>query len=84
MKCTRNYILERIQKFISELVRILDFQNNYLDEDDAWSGIISDTDFAVQMTYQTMSQATPGQMVFEFDMNFEYTLYLWLGMYSDI
>ena len=46
------------------LVRLFDLQNNYLYEDDPWSGILAVTDFAVQSTYHTMLQSTPEQIVF--------------------
>ena len=47
---------------------MFDSQNNYLDEDDPQSRILSDTDFAVRSTYHTTLQATPGRMVFGRDM----------------
>ena len=50
------------------LVRTYDLQNNYLDEDNPWSDILSATDFLVQSTYHTMLQATPGQLVIGCDM----------------
>ena len=45
-----------------------DLQNNYLDEDDPWSGILAATSFAVQIMCHTTLQATPGQLVFGRDM----------------
>ena len=39
-------------------------QNNYLDKDDPWSGILAATDFLVQITYHTTLQATPVQLLF--------------------
>ena len=53
-----NSILEQIHKFIVNLVGTFDLQNNYLDEDGTWSGILSATDFVVQITYHTMLQST--------------------------
>ena len=47
---------------------MFDSQNNYLDEDDPWSGILADTDFEVQSTYHNMLKATPYQLVFGRDM----------------
>ena len=62
-----NSILEIIQQVIANLVRTHDLKNNYLDEDDPWSGIIAATDFAVRNTYHTMLQATSVQLVFGHD-----------------
>ena len=58
-----NYILERIYQVIANRVRTLDLQNNYLDEDDPWSGILAATDFTVHSMSHTTPQATPGQLV---------------------
>ena len=59
-----NSILEIIHQITANLKWMFDLQNNYLDKDDPWSGILADTDFAVQSTYHTTLQATPGQLVF--------------------
>ena len=40
-------ILERIHQFITNLVRTNDLQNNYLDEDDPWLGLLETTGFVV-------------------------------------
>ena len=61
-------ILEIIHQVIANLVRTFELQNNYLDEDDPWSGILAATDFAVRSTYHTTLQAMPGHMVFGCDM----------------
>jgi hypothetical protein len=45
-------------------------ENNYLDEMDPWSGILSATAFAIFSTYHTTLKALPGQLVFERDMMF--------------
>ena len=50
------------------LVLTYDPQNNFLDEDDPWSGILADTDFSVRSTYDTTLQATPDQLVLGRDM----------------
>ena len=47
---------------------MFDLQNNNLDEDEPWSGILPATDFAVQIIYYTTLQATPGQLFFGRDM----------------
>ena len=59
-----NSILEIIHQVIANLVRTYGLQNNDLDKDDPWSGILAATDFAVQSTYHTRLQATPGHLVF--------------------
>ena len=63
-----NYILERIYRVIANRVRTLDLQNNYLDEDDPWSGILAATSFEVCIMYHTTLQAISGQLVFGGDM----------------
>ena len=63
-----NSTLERIHQVIANLVRTSDLQNNYLDKDDPWSGILAATDFAARSTYRTTLQATSYQLVFECDM----------------
>ena len=61
-------ILEIIHQLISNLVHTFDLQNNYLEEDDPWSGILAATAFAVQTIYHTNLQYTPVHLVFGFDM----------------
>ena len=63
-----NSMLERIHQVISNLVSTFDLQNNYLDEDDPWSGILAATASAEQITYHTMLKSTPDQMVLWCDM----------------
>ena len=46
-------MLERYHQVIANPVCTFDLQNNYLDEDDPWSGILAATDFAVQNIYHT-------------------------------
>ena len=43
-------------------------QNNYLDEDDPWSGILAATDFSVRSTYHITLRYTPGHLVFGREM----------------
>jgi hypothetical protein len=43
-------------------------ENNYLDDNDPWKGILSATAFAVQSTFHTALQNAPGQLVFGHDM----------------
>ena len=52
------------------MIRTFEVQNNYLDDEDPWLGILSATGFAVRSTYHTTTQKTPGQLVFGRDMIF--------------
>jgi hypothetical protein len=65
-----NAIVERIHQVIGNIVRSFELQENYLDEEDPWKGILSATAFAVRSTYHTTLQKTPGQLVFGRDMIF--------------
>lgn len=65
-----NAIVERIHQVIGNIIRTFELQDNYLDEDDPWKGILSATAFAVRSTYHTTLQRTPGQLVFGRDMIF--------------
>ena len=70
-----NAIVERVHQVIGNIVRTFELQDNYLDEDDPWKGILSATAFAVRATYHTTLQKSPGQLVFGRDMifNLEHT-----------
>jgi transposase InsO family protein len=46
-----NAIVERVHQVIGNIVRTFELQDNYLDEDDPWKGILSATAFAVCATY---------------------------------
>ena len=59
---------ERIHRVIENLVQTFNLENNDLDKDDPWSGILAATVFFVQSTYQTKFLATLGQLVFGRDM----------------
>ena len=63
-----NYILETIHQVIANLVCTFDLKNNYLYNDDRWSVILSDMDFAVCIMYHTTLQSTPVQVVFGCNM----------------
>ena len=47
---------------------MFELQNNYLDEDNHWSGILATTDFEVCSMYHTTLQATPAQLLFDLEM----------------
>ena len=57
-----------IHQVIANLVLTFDLQNNYLDEDDPWLGILAVADFAVRRTYHITVQATPSDMILGHDM----------------
>jgi hypothetical protein len=63
-----NAILERIHQVIANMVRTFDLEENYLDDNDPWKGILSATAFAVRSTYHTTLKKTPGQLIFGRDM----------------
>ena len=65
-----NAIVERVHQVISNIIRTFELENNYLDEDDPWKGILSATAFAIRSTLHTTSRMTPGQLVFGRDMIF--------------
>jgi len=65
-----NAVLERVHQTIGNIVRTFELENNYLNEEDPWSGILSATAFAIRSTYHTTLKASPGQLVFGRDMMF--------------
>jgi hypothetical protein len=65
-----NAIIERVHQVVGNILRTFELQDNYLDEEDPWKGILSATAFAVRSTYHMTLQKTPGQLVFGRDMIF--------------
>ena len=65
-----NAIIERVHQVVGNILRTFELQDNYLDEENPWKGILSATAFAVRSTYHTTLQKTPGQLVFGRDMIF--------------
>ena len=59
-----NAIVERIHQVIGNIIQTFELENNYLDEENPWKGILSTTAFAVRSTFHTTLQITPGQLVF--------------------
>ena len=55
-----NAIVERIHQVIGNIIRTFELENNYLDEEDPWKGILSATAFAVRSTYHTTLQKSRG------------------------
>jgi transposase InsO family protein len=65
-----NAVVERIHQVIANMVRTFELENNYLDEEDPWKGILSAVAFAVRSTFHTTLRKTPGQLVYGRDMIF--------------
>jgi hypothetical protein len=63
-----NAIVERVHQTIGNIIRTFELENNYLDEDNPWTGILSATAFAIRTTYHTTLKQSPGQLVFGRDM----------------
>ena len=60
-----NSIVERVHQTIGNMLRTFAvYENEGIDEDDPWSGILSAVAFAVRATVHTTSRATPMQTVF--------------------
>jgi hypothetical protein len=55
-----NAIVERVHQVIGNIIRTFELENNYLDDNDPRKGILSATAFAVQFTFHTTLQNTPG------------------------
>ena len=65
-----NAIVERVHQVIGNIIRTFELEDNYLDEEDPWKGILTATAFAVRATFHTTLKQTPGQLVFGRDMIF--------------
>jgi hypothetical protein len=63
-----NAIVERVHQVIGNIIHTYELEKNYLDDNDPWKGILSATVFAVQFSFHTTLQNTPGQLVFGCDM----------------
>jgi hypothetical protein len=59
-----NAILERIHQTIGNILRSFRVQDNEVDENDPWTGILAATMFATRATVHTTLNATPMQLVF--------------------
>ena len=59
-----NSIIERIHQTIGNILRTFRVQENELDEEDPWGGILSATMFATRATVHTTLQKKPMQLVF--------------------
>ncbi len=65
-----NAIVERVHQVIGNIIRTFELENNYLDDEDPWKGVLSATAFAVRSTFHTTLRQSPGQLVFGRDMIF--------------
>ena len=65
-----NAIVERVHQVIGNIIRTFELEDNYLDKEDPWKGILSATAFAVRSTFHTTLHNSPGQLVFGRDMIF--------------
>ena len=65
-----NSIVERVHQTIGNIIRTFQvYDNDNMDDDDPWSGILAAVMSAVRCTYSTTTQATPMQLVFGRDFN---------------
>jgi hypothetical protein len=55
-----NAIVGRVHQVIGNVIRTFELENNYLDEDDPWKGILSATAFTIWSTYHTTLQSPQG------------------------
>ena len=60
-----NAIVERIHQVIGNIIRTFELENNYLDEENPWKGILSATAFAVRSTFHTLSKAHQDNLCLE-------------------
>ena len=59
-----NAVLERAHQTLNNIIRTFQVQDNYLDQQDPWKGILAAAMFALRSTYHMALQATPTQVVF--------------------
>ena len=76
-----NAIVERVHQVIANMIRTFELENNYLDMDDPWKGILSATAFAVRSTYHTTLKKSPGQLGLWKRYDLEYTAHCQLGVH---
>jgi hypothetical protein len=65
-----NAIIEQVHQTIGNILHTFQLQDNYLDEDNPWKGILAATAFAIGATYHTTLEKSPGQLAFGRDMIF--------------
>ena len=60
-----NAIVERVHQRIGNMIRTFElYDNDGIDDDNPWSGILAAVMAAMRSTYSTTTQATPMQLVF--------------------
>ena len=62
--------MERIHQVIGNINKTFDLENNYLDDNNPWKGILAATAYVVRSTYHTTLKKMPGQLVYGRDMIF--------------
>ena len=63
-----NAIVEHVHQTIGNMIRTFQvYDNDELDDEDPWTGILAAVMAAVRSTYSTTTQATPMQLVFGHD-----------------
>jgi hypothetical protein len=63
-----NAILERMHAVLTNSLRTFKLDEQVLDVNNPWEGFLAATRFAINSTYHTVNEATPGQLVFGRDM----------------
>ena len=63
-----NAIAECSHQTLASSCRTFELEDNHMDEMDPWAGILSAAAFAMRSTFHTTLNATPGQLVFGWDM----------------
>ena len=60
--------MEWVHQVIGNIIRTFELENNYLDTNDPWKGILSAMAFAVCSTFHTTLKQSPGQVIIGRDM----------------
>ena len=63
-----NAILERIHQVLRNLVWTFNIQQNYVDKNDPWAGILAVAEFAIISTTSSQNVHSTGQLIFGRDM----------------
>ena len=72
-----NAIVEHVHQTIGNMIRTFQvYDNDELDDEDPWTGILAAIMAAVRSTYSTTTQATPMQLVFGHDAIFNIPIYV--------
>ena len=68
-----NAVLERMHQVIGDMIRTKDLENHEFDMEDPWTDILAAIKWAINSSYHSIKEATPGQLVFGRDMIFHDT-----------